>query len=98
MFNKINVRSRLVIFGIPLVLISALFLVTKSTLFYSFPKELSIGITIDLVLIIPFLYFLMIRNREEPKITIVSLFFIGMVTASYMLPKSQQEFLSQIKT
>ena len=98
MLDKINLRSSFIIFGVPLGLILSLFLFTKSALFYSFPKELSLGITIDLVCIIPFVYFLLIRKKEVPKITVVSLFFIGVVSASCMLPERQQGLLSQIKT
>lgn len=98
MLDKINLRSSFIIFGVPLGLILSLFLFTKSALFYSFPKELSLGITIDLVCIIPFVYFLLIRKKEVPKITVVSLFFICVVSASCMLPESQQGLLSQIKT
>ena len=98
MLNKINFQSNLVVFGIPLLLILSMFLLTKSSWFYTHPNELSIGITLDLLFTIPLVYFLLIRKKKIPKITIVSLFVIGLVVASFILPESQQTLLSQIKT
>lgn len=98
MLSKINLRGNLIVFTVPFLLILSLFLLTKSSWFANYPKELSLGITLDLLVIIPFIYFLIIRKKEIPKITIVSLFVIGLLTASYILPESKQTLLSQVKT
>ncbi len=91
-------RNYLLIFGIPLLLISALFLVINSSFYIKYPNELSVGITLDLLLTMPVVYFLIIRKKEIPKITIVSLFVIGIVVASLIIPQQHQSLLSQIKT
>lgn len=91
-------RNYFFVFGIPLLLISTLFLVVNSSFFIEYPKELSIGITLDLLITIPFVYFLIIRKKEIPKITVVTLFVIGIVIASIIIPKQHQALLSQIKT
>ncbi|MCH3884334.1 hypothetical protein [Tenacibaculum aquimarinum] len=98
MIKITTVKSNLIVFGIPLLMIFSMFLLTKSTWFSKYPKELSIGITLDLLFTIPLVYFFSIRKKEIPKITIISLFLIGLVTASFMLPENQQSLLSQIKT
>jgi len=91
-------RDYFSVLGIPLLLISTLFLVINSSFFIEYPKELSIGITLDLLITIPFVYFLIIRKKEIPKITVVTLFVIGIVIASIMIPEEHQSVLSQIKT
>ncbi|MEE9408699.1 MAG: hypothetical protein V3V28_11565 [Polaribacter sp.] len=98
MLNKINLQSSLAVFGVPILMILSLFLLTKSTWFSNYPKELSIGITLDLLFTIPLTYFFIIRKKAVPKITIVSLFVIGLVVSSFILPESQQTLLAQIKT
>lgn len=97
MMNKINLRSNLIVFGVPLLLVLTLFLLTKSSWFINHPKELSIGIILDLLITIPLVYFFIIRKKEIPKITIVSLILVGLVIASYILPENHQTFLSEIR-
>ena len=85
------------IFGIPLILMIGLVLITQFALFNTNSSQLSIGITIDFVLTIPLVYFLLIRNHSIPKITVVPIFVLGIVVASFILPKDQQEYLSLAK-
>ena len=91
-------RNYLLIIGIPLLLILILVLLVNSAFFIKHPNELSLGITLDLLITIPFVYFLIIRKKEIPKITIVSLFVIGIVIASLIIPQQHQSLLIQIKT
>ena len=98
MLNKISFRNNLIVFTIPFLMILSMYLLTKSPWFANYPKEISIGITLDLIFTIPFIYFLIIRKKEIPKITIVSLFVFGLVIASYILPQNQQTLLLQVKT
>lgn len=98
MKNLLNRHSYLIVFGIPLLLISSMILLSQSSWFSLHPKKLSIGITLDLVLTVPFVYFLLIRKKAIPKITIITSFIIGLVVASIILPKDNQELLSIIKT
>lgn len=90
-------RNYLLVFGVTLLLMSILFLVVNSSVFVKYPEELSLGITLDLLFAIPLVYFLIIRKKEVPKVTVVSLFIIGIVIASFIIPKEHQSFLSQIK-
>lgn len=85
-------------FGLPFLLILALVALVKSPWFQLYPKELSIGITLDLVLTIPIIYFLLIRKKEIPKITVISSFILGLVIASFLIPEEQQFALNQVKT
>ncbi|MFT4592783.1 MAG: hypothetical protein ACI9JK_000482 [Phycisphaerales bacterium] len=97
MHTLIHQNKNLITFGIPLTLIASMVILANSSIFQLYPKELSIGITFDLTLFIPAIYFLLIRKRNIPKISIVPLFIVGIVIASYIVPKEFQSYLSQVK-
>lgn len=95
--NTLILRNKNIItFGVPLTLIVSMILLAKSTIFQLHPKELSIGITFDLILFIPAIYFLLIRQREIPKITIVPFFIAGIVIASFIIPKDFQFYRKSV--
>ena len=94
----LKLNSNLYVFGIPLALIFSLVLISKSTWFLQNPTKLATAITIDLVLVIPLLYFLLIRKKTIPKITVITSVVIGLVVASVILPAENQEILSLVKT
>ena len=89
-------HRNLITFGIPLFLILSVIVLANSSIFQLHPKELSIGITFDLILVIPAIYFLLIRKREIPKITTVPFFIAGIVIASFIIPKDFQFYLTQV--
>ena len=93
-----GLTTRFLPFGVPLILIAPMIFLASSTAFQQNPDMLSMGITIDLILTGPLLYFLLIRKRDIPKITVVPLFIIGLVVATLILPKENQFLLSQVKT
>ena len=96
MIKHLNL-SKLLIFGVPLLLIFSMFLLAKSAMFHQNPDTLSLAITLDLLLTLPLVYFLLIRKKNIPKYTVVSAFIIGIIAASLILPKENQYYLSQIK-
>ncbi|MFC3880042.1 hypothetical protein ACFOSV_07640 [Algoriphagus namhaensis] len=69
-----------------------------STEFLQRADILSLGITVDLVFVIPFLYYLLIRNRKIPKTTVVPIFILGVICATFILPEGNQYYLSLVKT
>jgi len=97
MKNTVYRNNNYITFIIPIMMMLSMVLIAKSSLFKSYPLELSIGITLDLILTIPFIYFLLIRKKEIPNITIVSTVIVGMVIASYIIPTSHQFLLKNIK-
>lgn len=90
-------NSNILAFGIPILLIISMVLITKSKLFSANPNALSIGITIDLLFTIPMVYLLLIKKRNIPKTTIVPFFVLGIVVASYIIPKEHQSILDWAK-
>jgi len=98
MRRTINLHDNFVSFGIPFLLIFSLVCLTKTSWFHQYPKELSIGITLDLILIIPFVYYLLIRKKAIPKITILTMFIIGLIVSTLVIPVEYQKGLSLVKT
>ncbi len=91
-------KQNIFVFGIPLLLIATIILIAKSSIFSSNTSLLSNAITIDILLAIPFIYFLLIRKKNISKLTVVPLFVIGIIIASYIIPKEHQSLLSIVKT
>lgn len=56
-------HSNLVVFGVPLLLILSVILITKSQIFATNTSTLSIGITLDLLFTIPIVYFILIKRK-----------------------------------
>ena len=98
MNKTLRIRSNLISFGIPLFIVVLMVLLAQSTWFESYPRALSFGITFDLLLTVPLTYFLLIRKKGIPKITVVTCFILGVVIASLILPKENQLLLDQAKT
>ncbi|WP_438425959.1 hypothetical protein [Aquimarina macrocephali] len=90
-------HSNLVVFGVPLLLILSVILITKSQIFATNTSALSIGITLDLLFTIPIVYFILIKKKNIPKTTIVPFFILGMVIASYIIPQEHQSILNWAK-
>lgn len=59
---------------------------------------MDLAISIDLLITIPLLYFLLIRQTQIPKATVVPLMIVGLLIGSYFLPKESQVYLSLFKT
>ncbi|WP_299221419.1 hypothetical protein [uncultured Aquimarina sp.] len=98
MTKRLNIAHSISVFGFPVLIITLMIAIAKSKLFELNPEVLSIGVTADLLFTVPFIYFLLIRKKNIPKITILSLFILGIVITTFIIPKENQLFLNQIKT
>ncbi|TFV95653.1 hypothetical protein E4S40_05380 [Algoriphagus kandeliae] len=98
MNSTLNLPKSLTIFGIPVLIIAILVLIANSSFFPLNPDSLSIGITFDLLIIVPLVYFLLIRKTAIPKTTIILFLVLGMVDASVILPPQNQYYLELFKT
>ena len=88
----------LLIATLPLSIVFISVFLAQSVYFQKYPHELSIGITVDLVLTLPIVYFLLIRKKEMPKFTVASVFIAGIVLAGLIIPTEHQAFLVLVKT
>lgn len=97
MDKTFNIQKSLIIFGIPLFIIGIMILIAKSSIFSVNPSSLSIGITVDLLLTVPLVYFLLIRKTSIPKTTVVPFLIVGIVICSLILPAENQYYLNLFK-
>ena len=98
MNRTINLQKNLIIFGIPFLIIALMILIAKSSLFINNSDSLAIGITFDLLLTVPFIYFLLIRKTTIPKTTVVSFLILGIIISTIILPSENQNYLNLFKT
>ncbi len=98
MKRTLNLQKNLIIFGIPILIIGMMITLAKSSIFITNPNTLSIGITFDLLLTVPLIYFMLIRKTSIPKTTVVPFLIIGMVVCSAILPIENQSYLDIFKT
>ena len=95
--NRALILNRnLLAFGIPLSLFAVLIFIMKSS-FLAENDSLNLAITADLLLIVPLIYFLLIRKTGIPKTTVVPVMIIGVLIGSYFLPKDSQTYLELFK-
>ena len=98
MNKSLNIQKSLIILGIPLLLIATMVILTNSTLFISNANQLSLAITLDLLLTTPFIYYLLIRKTTIPKTTIVPFIILGVIICSFIIPQENQYYLRLFKT
>jgi hypothetical protein len=104
LINKTNVMhtvfrysKKLVIFGVPMLIIAAMILMSKSAIFRIHPNKLAFAITGDLLLTAPLIYFLLIRKTKIPNTTVVPFVILGVVVSSLILPLENQYYLNLFK-
>ena len=98
MNKTINLHKNLIIFGIPFLIIGLMILIAKSSIFINNSNSLATGITFDLLLTVPFIYFLLIRKTNIPKTTVVPFLVLGIVISTIILPSENQYYLNLFKT
>ena len=90
-------KKNLLLFGIPLSLIVMLTLITKSATFSKNSVSLSNAITVDLLFVLPFIYFLLIRKTNISKTSVAYFLIFGIIIGSFILPKENQNYLNLFK-
>lgn len=98
MNRTINIQRHKIAFGIPLLIIVSMVFLAKSSLFSLNPNSLALGITFDLLITSPIVYFLLIRKTNIPKTTTVAVLIFGLIIGSIILPAENQYFLILFKT
>ncbi|MEQ8424004.1 MAG: hypothetical protein RIA63_04790 [Cyclobacteriaceae bacterium] len=98
MHKILNLKGNSIAFAAPLLLIGIIVFLSQSKTFTVNPDSLSLGITLDLLLTVPLIYFLLIRNKDIPNITVVPFFVAGVIIASFILPEENQYYLNLAKT
>ena len=58
---------------------------------------MGLAFTLDLLVTVPFLYWLSIRESEIPKTTMVPVVFLCVLIGTWVMPEEHQEYLSVVK-
>lgn len=95
--NRTSTIRQFTSFGIPVFIMGLLVFISESAIFHLNPKPVSIGITVDLVVTIPVIYYLLIARTTIPKITVVPLFVLGLLVATIVVPAEHQVLLDFVK-
>lgn len=85
------------IFLLPILFVLSLVMLVNLPFYQTAPASLTYAVIFDLLLTTPLIYFLIIRKRDIPKITVVSVFMVCLMIAHYIIPPAQQTFLNQIE-
>lgn len=93
----LNINRNIFIFGILFSLLLILVYLMKSPIIQD-NQALSLGISADLVLSVPLIYFLLIRKSKIPKTTVIPVMALGLILGFYFLPKESQTYLALFKT
>nr|WP_321233323.1 hypothetical protein [uncultured Psychroserpens sp.] len=98
MIKNSTLKQNAIVFLIPLALLLTLVFLLKSNVFLANQSLLSTFITIDFIITIPIIYFLLIRKRNISNLTIAPFLILCVVVASYTIPTTHQDVLSLAKT
>lgn len=79
-----------------LIILSAIWISTLS-IFQQAPATFYYAMIIDLIVIVPILYFLFVRKRSISNITTLLVFILGVAVASMIIPMEHQYVLALIK-
>ena len=96
MIRTIILNRNLINFGLPLGLLAILAFIIKSS-FINGNDTLNLAITIDLLITVPLVYFLLIRKTQIPKTTVVPIMIAGLLIGTYLLPQESQAYLKLFK-
>lgn len=84
--------------SIPFGLLALVIGLTQTSFFSQYPSQLALGISVDLLLLIPILYFFAIRKTEIPNITVIPFTVASLLLGSYALPEQHQSYLELFKS
>ena len=81
-----------------LAVLTACVAIARSAAFAKNPDVAAWGITFDLTISLPLLYwFFVVRAGKASALTIAPVFIAGSILAALLIPKPQQQFLQQLK-
>ncbi|WP_203292659.1 hypothetical protein [Luteirhabdus pelagi] len=90
-------RSIGFVIGVPLLLLASLFFVGSATLLQQH-STLPLAISIDVLMTIPLVYFLLIRRTSIPNLTIIPFTIVCFLVGHYVLPDNQHRYLDLFQT
>jgi hypothetical protein len=92
-------RTQLLFYGAALLVVTACVAILRSRAFAANPDVAAWGITFDLTITLPALYwFLVVRTGRARPLTVAPLFILGTLLATALIPRPQQQFLHALET
>jgi len=98
MKNILRYGNKMLPLFVPVLFGISLLFIMRSQAYAQNASTLSTAVTLDFLITIPLIYFLIIRKRNIPKITVLSTFVLGVVILSFTLPEEHQSLLNVVKT
>lgn len=83
---------RLLALGLPLLIVAFTCYLSQSVDWMIHP-QMSLAITLDLLLTIPLIYLLLAHKAKLPKFSAISFLILGIILANVLLPADQQQWL-----
>lgn len=97
MNQSISLKRGIVIFGIPASILTVLAVLMTSQ-YVTVDNTLALAFTIDLVVVVPLVYYALIRKTTIPATTVVPVVVAGLALGSFLLPADNQLYLTFFKT
>ena len=94
--HKESIRS-FIQYGLPLAMLLGLVILAQKVSFTDLPKEFMLGLTIDVLITVPVVHYLLIRKTGKSKLTVFTFFVLGLVLASIFIPVEGQFYLNHFK-
>ena len=96
--TRVLTRSILPFILLAATVFTATWFVVNSEAFAERPSLFALASTIDMVLIVPFVYFLLIRKTKIPKITIAPVVILSLLGARQLIPAEHRQAIHFIET
>ncbi|NER18095.1 hypothetical protein [Spongiivirga citrea] len=84
--------------GIPIALQLSLVILVRSAWFTNLSNDLALAISIDFLITMPFIYWLLVRKTKIPTTTVIPFFIASTILASFLIPLEHQSFINTVKT
>ncbi len=94
MNKALSIKSGYLVWLLPLLIITTLVLIAKSPVFYRHPDVMSVGITLDFLITLPLVFYLLIRKKNISWLVVSPVATAGIIIAGLVIPKDHQQFLA----
>ena len=74
-----------------------LFWLARSAYFINAPQTLSLAVTLDLIITVPLIYFLAIRKKNIPNISVAPFLVLMLILGSFVIPAGNHKYLDLAK-
>lgn len=95
--KTLSINRLILAIGIPALIIMVLFALTKTELLIEKPTFGAFAISFDLLITVPCIYYIIIRNSKISPLTLFPMVIATMVIATLILPRENQYYLDLFK-